>query len=203
LTGVRQLCDQNDWLLITDEIQSGMGRTGKWFAAQHEDVVADVITVAKALGNGFPIGACLAKGSAAELIQPGSHGTTFGGNPLGCRVGLNVINQINENQLLDRASELGDRLSEGFKRAFAGNTGVVSIRGKGLMIGIELAHDCTEIVKQALDAGLLINVTAARVIRLLPAYIMTDEEADDLVNRLSDIICNFLSKRETEEPVSI
>jgi len=197
LAAVRKLCDQHNWLLITDEIQSGMGRTGKWLAAQHEDVVPDVVTLAKALGNGFPIGACLARGAAAELIQPGSHGTTFGGNPLACRVGLTVIEEIKNQNLLARSAALGERISEGFKTAFAQNPGIVSIRGKGLMIGIELAHDCPDLVNDALQAGLLINVAASRVVRLLPAYIMTDAEADELVDRLSQVISTYLTKVDT------
>ena len=196
LAGVRQICDQNNWLLITDEIQSGMGRTGKWFAAQHDNVTADVITVAKALGNGFPIGACLARGAAAELIQPGTQGTTFGGNPLACRVGLAVINEMKEHKLVDRAGELGERISEGFKRSLASHPGVVSIRGKGLMIGIELDRDCPELVTMALDAGLLINVAAGRVMRLLPAYIMSNEEADEMVKRLSELVIKCLDSNK-------
>lgn len=196
LAGVRQLCDEQGWLMITDEIQSGMGRTGKWFAAQHEEVVPDVITVAKALGNGFPIGACLARGEAAELIHPGSHGTTFGGNPLASSVGLTVIEQIKEHNLLSRAAELGDRLREGFNRTLEKNSAVTGIRGRGLMLGISLDCDCADLVKHALDAGLLINVTAANVVRLLPAYIMSDAEADELVERLSGVIESYLQIQE-------
>lgn len=194
LAGLRQLCDQHEWLMITDEIQCGMGRTGKWFASQHENIVPDVITVAKALGNGMPIGACMAKGHAAELIQPGSHGTTFGGNPLACRAGLAVIEEIRERNLLPRVTELGAMIREGLKSTVGHLPSVVGVRGEGLMIGIELDKNCTEIVNIALDAGLLVNVTAGNVIRLLPPYTLTDEEAQLIIDRLSGCITTFFNQ---------
>ncbi len=197
LNGVRQLCDQHNWLMMADEIQTGMGRTGKWFACQQEDVQPDVMSVAKALGNGFPIGACLARGAAAELIQPGTHGTTFGGNPMACRVGLTVIEEMRNNNLVARAGELGERLRDGFTSSIGQLPGVVEIRGQGLMIGIELDRDCAELVKMALEAGVLINVTAGRVVRLLPPYILSDDEADELVGRVSGVVTALL-KQEHE-----
>lgn len=200
LTAVRQICDDNQWLMITDEIQTGMGRTGKWFAAQHEKVTPDIMSVAKALGNGFPIGACLAHGAAAELIRPGSHGTTFGGNPLACRVGLTVIDQIETLGLVERAGQLGQRLRDGFLRKLKDCDGLVNVRGQGLMLGIELDRDCTELVGRALEAGILLNVTAGRVVRLLPPYILSDDEADQIITGVSGLIRDFLST--TRQPSS-
>ncbi len=200
LKRLRQICDANDWLLICDEIQSGMGRTGRWFAHQHEDIVPDVMAIAKALGNGMPIGACLARGHAAQLIQPGSHGTTFGGNPIACRVGLTVVQEIEKHNLIQRAADLGDRLREGFKNALHNQPGIKDIRGKGMMMGIELDTPCAELVGSALSAGILLNVTAGNVVRLLPPYILTDDQADELVRRVSDLIIEFLS--QAHEPAA-
>lgn len=199
LTRLRKLCDQHDWLLICDEIQSGMGRTGRWFAHQHEAIKPDVMSVAKALGNGMPIGACLASGEAAELIQPGSHGTTFGGNPIACRVGLTVVQQMQTRKLPERAEVLGRRLHDGFRNALHNQPGVIDIRGKGLMIGIELDVPCAELVKQALEAGILLNVTAGSVVRLLPPLILSDAEADELVERISQLIIDFLQRTQQSE----
>ncbi|MFT5044339.1 MAG: acetylornithine/N-succinyldiaminopimelate aminotransferase [Porticoccaceae bacterium] len=196
LKELRTICDQNGWLLMCDEIQSGMGRTGKWFGHQHDDIKPDVMSVAKALGNGMPIGACLARGHAAELIQPGSHGTTFGGNPIACRVGLTVVNEIESRNLVARAGELGEKLLEGFNSSLHNQPGVTDIRGRGLMIGIELDRPCAELVRKALDSGLLINVTAGNVIRLLPPYILSDEETDELIRRVSDVIIEFFQNSE-------
>ena len=192
LKAVRELCDQHGWLLICDEIQSGMGRTGVWFAHQHEGIQPDVMSVAKALGTGMPIGACLARGAAAELIQPGTHGTTFGGNPIACRVGLTVIQEMERRDLLNRAAELGTRMLNGFRRALHNQPGIHEIRGRGLMLGLELDIPCAALVSKALDAGVLLNVTAGNVVRLLPPYILTDDEADEIVRRISDLIIDFL-----------
>ncbi len=192
LTAVRELCDQNNWLMMVDEVQTGMGRTGKWFAHQHEPVVPDVMAVAKALGNGVPIGACVASGAAAELIQPGSHGTTFGGNPLACRAALSVIEQLKSNDLVARAGALGERIAERLKQKLDNRPGVVSIRGRGLMMGVELDEPCGPLMKMALDEGLLITVTADTVARILPPYILTDAEADDLADRFGSVIVRFL-----------
>ncbi|MGQ7845454.1 aspartate aminotransferase family protein [Granulosicoccus sp. 3-233] len=196
LQALRRVCDEHDWLLICDEIQSGMGRTGHWFAFQAEAIQPDLVAVAKALGNGMPIGACLAHGTAAELIQPGSHGTTFGGNPIACRAGLTVIQQMETRHLVARAGELGTRILDGFSNSLHNQPGIRDIRGRGMMLGIELDVPCAELVGKALEAGILLNVTAGNVIRLLPPYILSDAEADELVRRISDLIIDFLQQSD-------
>ena len=196
LPALRKICNDNDWLLITDEIQAGMGRTGEWFAHQCCGITPDVMAVAKALGNGMPIGACLAKGSAAELMQPGSHGSTFGGNPLACSAALAVINTMERDNLPARAKTLGDRMLDGFQAALHNQPGVADIRGRGMMMGIELDRDCAELMGLAIEQGVLLNVTAGRVVRLLPPYIMSDEDADLVVKRVSDLITEFLNRTE-------
>ena len=198
LPALRKICDDNHWLLITDEIQAGMGRTGHWFAHQHSGVTPDVVAVAKALGNGMPIGGCLARGAAAELMQPGSHGSTFGGNPLACSAALAVINTMERDDLPARAKALGDRMLEGFRAALHNQPGVADIRGRGMMMGIELDRDCAELMNIAMqEHGVLLNVTAARVIRLLPPYIMSDEDADLIVSRVSKLVTDFLNNSES------
>jgi len=197
LNSVRALCDQHDWLLMLDEIQTGMGRTGKWFAHQHTNIQPDVMSVAKALGNGIPIGACLARGTAANLIQPGSHGTTFGGNPLASRAGLTVIEEMEKHDLVNRANELGTRIQTGLRNRLHNRQGVVEVRGKGMMIGIELDVTCVELVQHALDAGLMINVASGNVVRLLPPLILTDEQADKIVNITSDLIIAFTDQESS------
>jgi len=191
LSGVRALCDEYGWLMMLDEIQTGMCRTGKWFAFQHSDIKPDVMTLAKGLGNGVPIGACLARGAAAEVFKPGSHATTFGGNPLACSAALAVLHTLEQGHLDERAAVLGERMLNGFARALAGHQQVRAIRGKGLMIGIELDRPCAELVGQALSQGLLINVTAERVVRLLPPLILTDGEADQIIEGVSSLIHAF------------
>jgi acetylornithine/N-succinyldiaminopimelate aminotransferase len=193
LPGVRALCDDKGWLMMLDEIQTGMARTGRPFAYQHYDFKPDVMTVAKALGNGVPIGACLASGAAAELFAPGNHGSTFGGNPLACAAALTVCETIAAEQLCDRAAELGARISDGLRAALQDVAGVSEIRGQGLMIGVELDRPCAELVTRALGAGLLINVTADSVIRLLPPLVMTEQQADRLVSDLSALVRIFLA----------
>jgi len=197
LEAVRSVCDDNDWLFMLDEIQSGMGRTGKWFAHQHTNMQPDVMSVAKALGNGVPIGACLARGAAAELIQPGSHGTTFGGNPLASRAGLTVIGEIEKHDLVNRAAELGERIQSGLNNRLHNRAGVVEVRGKGMMIGVELEQPCAELVQHALDAGLMINVAAGNVVRLLPPLVLTNDEADKIVDTVSDLIVAFTEKSQS------
>jgi acetylornithine aminotransferase len=192
LEGIRRLCDENNWLMMLDEIQTGMGRTGKWFAYQHDDVKPDVVTLAKALGNGVPIGACLASGKAADMMQPGSHGTTFGGNPLACSAALAVLDTMEQDHLVEQAARLGQQLLKGFTSALQDLQGVTEIRGHGLMIGIELDRPCTELVGKALTQGLLINVTAERVVRLLPPLITTEKQADIIVAQVSDLIRGHL-----------
>lgn len=194
LNQLRDICDQNDWLLMLDEIQTGMGRTGKWFAFQHNNIQPDVMTIAKALGNGVPIGACLANEKAGDVFQPGNHGSTFGGNPLMCATASTVINTIESDDLIANAKQLGDYLVTGFKEKLESLTDVREIRGIGLMIGIELKHDCTELVQFALDENLLINVTAGNVIRLLPPMIMTQEQADIIINTVSKLVINSIQK---------
>jgi len=188
IDAVRAVCDENHWLMMLDEIQCGMGRTGEWFAYQHSDSVPDVMSVAKALGNGVPIGACLARGAAADLIQPGNHGSTFGGNPLSCRVGAAVIDAMQNEGLVARAATLGARLLAGFKAELADVTAVSDIRGKGMMLGIQFHRDCSDLVARAMQFGILINVTRGDTIRLLPPYVMSDVQADALVQRLGSVV---------------
>ncbi|HEY9198973.1 MAG TPA: acetylornithine transaminase [Gammaproteobacteria bacterium] len=194
LAGVRALCDQHGWLLMLDEVQTGMGRTGRWFAFQHSGVQPDVLALAKGLGNGMPIGACLARGAAAEVFEPGNHGSTFGGNPLACSAALAVIATTEKEQLVARAAELGRRMLDGFTQRLAGNAGVTAIRGLGLMLAVELDRPCAELVKQALARGLLINVTAEKVVRLLPPLILSDAQADRIVADVSQLIVEFLAQ---------
>lgn len=192
LAGVRQICDEHGWLMMLDEIQTGMCRTGKWFAFQHSDVVPDVMTLAKGLGNGVPIGACLARGALAELFQPGNHGSTFGGNPLACSAALAVIETLEAQRLQHRAAELGQRMLDAFSNNLADLAGVIAIRGKGLMMAIELDRPCAALVQQALAEKLLINVTAERSVRLLPPLIIDDSEAERIVDTVSALVRRFL-----------
>lgn len=193
LPQLRALCDQQDWLLMLDEIQTGMGRTGEWFAFQHSTIHPDVMTLAKGLGNGVPIGACLAKGKAAEVFKPGNHGSTFGGNPLACAAANAVIDTMESQQLIARAVHLGNLLKDGFNQQLREVTGVKAIRGFGLMIGIELDRDCPALPNLALQSGLLINVTASKVIRLLPPLILSDEQAERIITDLSALVKSFLN----------
>ncbi len=193
LPGIRRLCDDNDWLMMLDEIQSGLCRSGEWFAWQHSGARPDVLTCAKALGNGVPIGACLARGEAAELFHPGNHGSTFGGNPLVCAAALAVIDTMDEHKLAARAKTLGKQLLADLHNALDGVAGIHGIRGQGLLLAIELDRPCAELVQQALDEGLLINVTAGQVVRLLPPLILSNDEAAMLVDTLSTLIRRFLA----------
>lgn len=197
LPRLRELCDQYDCLLMLDEIQSGMCRTGQWFAFQHTNIKPDVMSVAKALGNGMPIGACLARGKAANLFSPGNHGSTFGGNPLACRTGLAVLEIMERDQLASKAAELGAYMLTQFKAKLANVQGVTDVRGRGLMLGIELERDCGELVKQALEQGLLINVTAGKVIRLLPPLVITPAQADQIVDTVVALVQNFVSAQSS------
>lgn len=191
---LRTLCDKRGWLLICDEVQCGVGRTGRWFGWQHAGVRPDVMTLAKGLGSGVPIGACLTAGAAAGLFGPGNHGSTFGGNPLACAAALATLDTIEMDGLMERAVLVGDAIRHGLQEALAGVAGVVDIRGRGLMIGIELDRPCGELVTRGLEAGLLINVTAERVLRLLPALIFTTADAQTLVAGLAPLIRDFLSQ---------
>lgn len=192
LQQLRELCNNKNWLLMVDEVQCGMGRTGKWFAHQHAGILPDVMTLAKGLGSGVPIGACLTAGKAVEVFHPGNHGSTFGGNPLACAAGYTTLNVIEQDQLLAHAENLGQFFKQQFSQQLQGIAGVVEIRGQGLMLGIELDRPCAELVKRALTQGLLINVTADSVIRLLPPLIMSQTEAQLLVDGLCPLIKEFL-----------
>jgi acetylornithine aminotransferase len=193
LPALGAICEREGWLLICDEIQTGMGRTGRLFGFEHAGIAPDVMTLAKGLANGVPIGACLARGAAAEAFGPGSHGSTFGGNPLACRAARTVLETLVAEGLVAQAGARGAALLRGLRERLADVPGVTEIRGRGLMIGIELDRPCGELVARALAAGLLINVTAERVIRLLPPLILGQSEAEHLVDTLSGLVAEFLS----------
>jgi len=188
LQKVRALCDARGWLLILDEVQTGNGRTGRFFAYQHTDILPDVVTTAKGLGNGVPIGACLARGAAADLFQPGHHGSTFGGNLLACAAAHAVLDTLINEGLFERAAKLGERIVKGLKEGLAGNNQVREIRGKGLVLAVEMNHPCAELVSKGLDAGILINVANDCVVRMLPPLNLTDAEADELVTKVTALI---------------
>ena len=192
LQGLRHLCDQNGWLLMLDEVQCGIGRSGKWFAFQHSGIHPDVMTLAKGLGSGVAIGACLAKGVASEVFKPGNHASTFGGNPLASTAALTTLNIIERDDLIRNALELGDYIRSSFKSTLSSIEGVKEIRGQGLMIGIELSRPCGELVREALSQGLLINVTSDKVVRLLPPLVMQRQEADLVISSVSKLIKDFL-----------
>ena len=194
LKQVRELCDQKDWLMMIDEVQCGMGRTGKWFAHQWAGIVPDVMPLAKGLGSGVPIGAVVAGPKAAHIFQPGNHGTTFGGNPLAMRAGVETIRIMEEEKLLENAAKVGAHLKGALEKALAGNRGVKEVRGQGLMLGIELAKPCGVLTERCADAGLLISVTADSVVRLVPPLILTAAEADEIVAILVPLIEAFLKE---------
>ena len=194
LQGLRKICDQKNWLLMLDEVQCGVGRTGTWFAYQHAGILPDVMTLAKGLGSGVPIGACLAAGKATGTFQPGNHGSTFGGNPLACTAASTTLNIIEQDKLMENAHNIGEFLLQGFKTRLGHLPGVVEIRGQGLMLGIALTQPCGELVGRALEQGLLINVTADTVIRLLPSLIFSQADAQQLLDMLCPLITDFLSQ---------
>ena len=194
LQQVRQLCDERDWLLMIDEVQCGMGRTGKWFAHQWAGIKPDVMPLAKGLGSGVPVGAVVAGPRAANIFQPGNHGTTFGGNPLAMRAGVETIRIMEEDGLLESAARVGAHLKSALERALADQPGLKEIRGQGLMIGVELNKPCGALTQRAADKGLLISVTADSVIRLVPPLIMTTAEADEVVAILVPLIQQFLAE---------
>ncbi len=194
LQQVRQLCDQREWLLMIDEVQCGMGRTGKWFAHQWAGITPDVMPLAKGLGSGVPVGAVVAGPKAANIFQPGNHGTTFGGNPLAMRAGVETIRIMEEDRLLDNAARVGAHLKGALARELGAVKGVTEIRGQGLMIGVELAKPCGVLTQRAAERGLLISVTAENVIRLVPALIMTESEADEVVSLLAPLVKEFLAE---------
>jgi len=193
LQQVRKLCDEKQWLLMIDEVQCGMGRTGKWFAHQWAGIVPDVMPLAKGLGSGVPVGAVVAGPKAANIFQPGNHGTTFGGNPLAMRAGVETIRIMKEDGLLENSAKVGSHLKDALAREMAALPAVREIRGQGLMIGIELDRPCNVLTARAAEAGLLISVTADNVIRLLPPLIMTTAEADEVVSLLVPLVKEFLS----------
>ena len=194
LKQLRQLCDERDWLMMIDEVQCGMGRTGKWFAHQWAGIVPDVMPLAKGLGSGVPIGAVVAGPKAANIFQPGNHGTTFGGNPLAMRAGVETIRIMEEDKLMENAAKVGAHLKAALEKALAGNPGVKEIRGQGLMLGVELAKPCGVLAERAAKAGLLLSVTADSVIRLVPPLILTEAEADEIVTILVPVIETFLNE---------
>nr|SPS06960.1 Acetylornithine aminotransferase [Candidatus Nitrotoga fabula] len=194
LENLRKICDQYNWLLMLDEVQCGIGRTGKWFAHQHTGILPDVMTLAKGIGSGIPVGVCLAAGKAANIFKPGNHGSTFGGNPLACVAVQTTLAVMEQDQLIQNAATVGEFLLQNLRSRLASVAGVVEIRGQGLMIGIELNRNCLELVRHALDEGLLINVTDEKVIRLLPAIIFTPDEAQQLLDKLCPLIINFLAQ---------
>ena len=191
LSELRRICDQNGWLLMLDEIQSGMGRSGKMFACQHEAVIPDVMTLAKALGNGVPVGACLTSGKAAEVIQPGNHGSTFGGNPLACRAGYTVLESMLENNIADNAAQRGQQLAEALRKGLADNSDVDEVRHLGLLLAVQMKLPCQALVGMALEQGLLINVTAGSVVRLLPPLVLTEDETAEIARILISCINQF------------
>jgi len=192
MRSLRQICDQKNWLFMVDEVQCGLGRTGRWFAHQHAGILPDVMTLAKGLGSGVPIGSCLAAGRAVGVFKPGNHGSTFGGNPLACIAALTTLEVIEADGLMAHAGKLGKAIRDGLHSGLSGVGGFVEVRGDGLMIGIELDRPCTELVLRGLEAGLLINVTADKVVRLLPPLIMSDAEGMELVTALVLLIKAFL-----------
>lgn len=196
LQGLRRLCDQHDWLLMLDEVQCGIGRSGKWFAFQHSNIMPDVMTLAKSLGSGVAIGACLAKGVAANIFKPGNHASTFGGNPLACSAAIKTLEVIVEEGLIENALKMGSFIRQQFEQLLADEPAVVQIRGQGLMIGIELAKPCGELVRAALEQGLLLNVTSEKVVRLLPALVMTTDEAEQVIEITVRLIKEFLAKED-------
>ena len=198
LRGLREVCDRNGWLLMLDEVQCGLGRTGAWFVYQSAGVLPDVVTLAKGLASGVPIGACLARGAAAGAFKPGNHGSTFGGNPLACAAARATLEIIEQDRLLENAARIGAFLRAEFARAFGDAKGVVEVRGHGLMIGIELDRPCGDLVKRALEAGLLINVTADSVVRMLPALVMSEAEAGTLVSTLAPLVRDFLAAPQAQ-----
>jgi len=188
LPALRKICDQQGWLLMLDEVQTGNARTGEYFAYQHSNCLPDIVTTAKGLGNGVPIGACLARGEAAELFVPGNHGSTFGGNPLACAAAHAVLDVIEEEDICGQAKLQGQRIVDGLRTALAGNNSVTEVRGLGMMIAVELNNDAPSLVSDALEDGLLINVTQGNIVRLLPPLNLSNEEADELVNKLATLL---------------
>src|SRR6266567_783485 len=198
LRDLREICDRQGWLLMVDEVQCGLGRTGKWFVYQHAGIRPDVVLLAKGLASGVPIGVCLAGGPAAQLFQPGTHGSTFGGNPLACAAALATLTAIEDEGLMKNAERIGGILLRGLRDSLGGQPGVVEVRGQGLMIGVELERPCGDHVERALDAGLLINVTMDKVIRLLPPLVIGEAEARQVLAILVPLAREFLAQAPAE-----
>jgi acetylornithine aminotransferase len=194
LRGLKEICDRHEWLFMSDEVQCGLGRTGKWFVYQHAGFLPDVVPLAKGLGSGVPVGACVTGGRAKGVFKPGNHGSTFGGNPLAMTAVVTTIDTMRDENLLANALKVGDAVREGLAAALAGVAGVTEVRGRGLMLGVELNRPCGEIVARALEAGLVLNVTADNVVRLLPALIMSESEGREVVERLVPLVREFLAQ---------
>jgi acetylornithine aminotransferase len=194
LRGLKEICDRHEWLFMSDEVQCGLGRTGKWFVYQHAGFLPDVVPLAKGLGSGVPVGACVTGGRAKGVFKPGNHGSTFGGNPLAMTAVVTTIDTMRDENLLASALKVGDAIREGLAAGLAGVAGVTEVRGRGLMLGVELNRPCGEIVARALDAGLVLNVTADNVVRLLPALIMSESEGREVVERLVPLVREFLAQ---------
>jgi acetylornithine aminotransferase len=194
LRGLKEICDRQEWLFMSDEVQCGLGRTGKWFVYQHAGFLPDVVPLAKGLGSGVPVGACVTGGRAKGVFKPGNHGSTFGGNPLAMTAVVTTIDTVRDEGLLANAVKVGDAIREGLAAALAGTAGVTEVRGRGSMIGVELDRPCGELVVRALEAGLVMNVTAENVIRLLPALVMSEAEGREVVERLAPLVREFLAR---------
>jgi acetylornithine/N-succinyldiaminopimelate aminotransferase len=193
LRALRELCDKHQWLLMLDEVQTGNGRTGSYFAYQGCDILPDVVTTAKGLGNGVPIGACLARGEAANTLQPGNHGSTYGGNPLACATALAVVHTISSEKLCDHAASMGKLIIDSLTEGLCDCKALIEVRGRGLMIGVELDRECGELVSLALEQGLLINVAAGYTIRMLPPLIISAEQATELADKVCSLVLNFVN----------
>lgn len=199
LKGLKDICDQNQWLFMSDEVQCGLGRTGKWFVYQHAGLMPDVVPLAKGLAGGVPVGACVIGGRAKGVFKPGNHGSTFGGNPLAMTGVITTIDTMKDEGLLENAARVGNAIRDGMAAGLKGLPGVVDIRGMGMMIGIELDRPCGELVKMGLDAGIVFNVTADNVVRLLPPLILTADEGREVVARLAPLVKDFLSRSATPQ----
>ncbi|MCX7962401.1 MAG: aspartate aminotransferase family protein [Burkholderiales bacterium] len=202
LRGLKEICDANEWLFMSDEVQCGVARTGRWFVYQHAGFTPDVVPIAKGLAGGVPVGACVAGGRAKGLFKPGNHGSTFGGNPLAMTGVITTLDVIRDEGLLENAARVGEAIRAGLAAALAGVPGVVEVRGMGMMIGVELDRPCGDLVGMALQAGLVINVTAERVIRLLPPLVMTEAEGREVVERLVPLVRAFLGAAEPRAAVA-
>ncbi len=200
LAGLKEICDRHEWLFMSDEVQCGLGRTGKWFVYQHAGFLPDVLPLAKGLGSGVPVGACVVAGRAKGVLKQGNHGSTFGGNPLAMTAVVTTIDTIRDEGLLANAARVGGAIRDGLAAALAGARGVVEVRGMGLMIGVELDRPCGELVRMALDAGLVVNVTADNVIRLLPPLVMSEAEGREVVERLAPVVKGFLAQGAAAQP---